>query len=159
MRPKSNHRSRFHFVVMAAATLLTTPLAQAATEPDTLDGYVVGELLVKFQGGPKSQAASDAKNTMKHEVKCDFEFIGWQHVRLPAGMTVEEGLARYSKLPNVLAIEPNYVGRLASGDSVVPPNDPLFNGQWALTKISASNAWDFATGSTNVVVAVIDTGV
>jgi subtilisin family serine protease len=158
MRPKFNFCSRFHFVVLVAATLVTNLLAQAATEPDTPDGYVEGELLVKFQGGPKSQAARNAKSALKHEVQRDFDFIGWQHIRLPAGMAVEEALVRYRKLPNVLAVEPNYVGRLEPSDSGVP-NDPLFNGQWALTKISASNAWDFTTGSTNVVVAVIDTGV
>ena len=88
MRPKFNFCSRYHFVVLVAATLVTNLLAQAATEPDTPDGYVEGELLVKFQGGPKSQAARNAKSALKHEVQRDFDFIGWQHIRLPAGMAV-----------------------------------------------------------------------
>ena len=39
------------------------------------------------------------------------------------------------------------------------PNDPRFKDQWYLKKIGATNAWAATTGSTNVVVAVIDTGV
>src|SRR5262249_13463137 len=39
------------------------------------------------------------------------------------------------------------------------PNDPQFPAQWILSRIGATNAWAITTGSTNVVVAVIDTGV
>ncbi|TAK03550.1 hypothetical protein EPO34_00085 [Patescibacteria group bacterium] len=38
------------------------------------------------------------------------------------------------------------------------PNDPLIEQQWYLGKIKAFDAWDTATGSANVVVAVLDTG-
>src|SRR6185503_20805394 len=39
------------------------------------------------------------------------------------------------------------------------PNDPKFNAQWDMKKIGMTNAWAITTGSSNVVVAVIDTGV
>jgi serine protease len=44
------------------------------------------------------------------------------------------------------------------------PNDPLFTGQWYLqavqpSAINAAAAWDIETGSSGVVVAVLDTGV
>ncbi|MCW1892114.1 MAG: S8 family serine peptidase [Candidatus Uhrbacteria bacterium] len=38
-------------------------------------------------------------------------------------------------------------------------NDPLVSDQWFLSKIQASKAWGVTTGSSNVIVAVIDTGV
>ena len=38
-------------------------------------------------------------------------------------------------------------------------NDPQAGSQWALTKISAQNAWNISTGSSSVVVGVIDTGI
>jgi subtilisin family serine protease len=38
------------------------------------------------------------------------------------------------------------------------PNDPFFNDQWALSKIGAVNAWKTTSGSSQIVVAVIDTG-
>jgi subtilisin family serine protease len=39
------------------------------------------------------------------------------------------------------------------------PNDPQFPAQWNLDRIGATNVWSVTTGSTEVVVAVIDTGV
>lgn len=38
-------------------------------------------------------------------------------------------------------------------------NDPQLSSLWGLTKIDAGDAWNLSTGSKNVVVAVIDTGV
>ena len=50
---------------------------------------------------------------------------------------------------------------LASGLalSAATPNDPRFNAQWYLKKIGAPAAWEVTTGSREVVVVVIDTGV
>lgn len=39
------------------------------------------------------------------------------------------------------------------------PNDPYFDEQWYLDQIDASTAWGTETGSSDVVVAVLDTGV
>lgn len=41
----------------------------------------------------------------------------------------------------------------------ITPNDPSVSLQWALTRLNMSTAWNTTTGSNNVVVAVIDTGV
>jgi len=42
--------------------------------------------------------------------------------------------------------------------NALTPGDPLFSKQWYLTQIQAPAAWDITTGSTQVVVAVLDTG-
>ncbi len=47
----------------------------------------------------------------------------------------------------------------ASPASAATPNDPRFNAQWHLKKIGAPAAWDVTTGSRDIVVAVIDSGV
>jgi subtilisin family serine protease len=39
------------------------------------------------------------------------------------------------------------------------PNDPMFSQQYALTKIGATNAWQVSTGSSNVVVAILSSGI
>src|ERR1051326_3192330 len=41
----------------------------------------------------------------------------------------------------------------------VTPNDPWYVNEWHLTKISAPGAWTSTTGSPNVVIAILDTGV
>src|SRR5262245_4510220 len=110
--------------------------------------YVEGELLVKFGGGPHSTTAERARATLKHEVRHNFDFIGWQHIRLPRGMTVEEALVRYRNLPGVLAVEPNglepaiqppiWPAPVGGGaGSVAQPNDPMFSQQWGLARIDA----------------------
>ena len=51
------------------------------------------------------------------------------------------------------------VATIAAPTFAFSPNDPLFNQQWGLTKISATAAWDKTMGSNSVVVAVLDTGI
>jgi hypothetical protein len=49
--------------------------------------------------------------------------------------------------------EPDYVRQLSA-----VPNDPLYGNLWGMPKISMPDAWDISTGDSDVVVAVIDTG-
>ncbi len=72
-------------------------------------------------------------------------------------------------LHNLEYYEPDYRYRLpnliSSGnnsnkvDGSATPNDPYYPSQWGLPKISANSAWDKTTGSTNVKIAIIDTGI
>jgi len=50
--------------------------------------------------------------------------------------------------------EPNYLYQTTQ-----LPNDPLFSSDYALQKVSAPEAWGITTGSSSVVVAVLDTGI
>jgi len=43
--------------------------------------------------------------------------------------------------------------------TVAVPGDPLWNQQWDMAKISAPAAWDVQTSASDIVVAIIDTGV
>ena len=126
---------------------------QSAGPIPALNGeYVDGELLVKFRGD-----ASKARTAIE-QIGCEklraFSSIGWQHVRLPAGMSVAEGLARYRHMPSVELVQPNFIYR-----TLTISNDPRFSDLYGLSKIQATTAWDTTTGSTNIVVAVIDLGV
>lgn len=47
----------------------------------------------------------------------------------------------------------------AADSSTVMPDDPQYSGQWNLKIIGAPQTWAMTTGSTNVVVAVVDTGI
>ena len=51
------------------------------------------------------------------------------------------------------------LGSMATPVLALTPNDPLYPDQWYLSHIGADKAWDVTTGSSDVVVAVIDTGV
>ena len=56
--------------------------------------------------------------------------------------------------PSVKYVEPNYRYKIAA-----VPNDPDYSLQWGLQKIEAEKAWDIQTGSKDIIVAVIDTGI
>jgi subtilisin family serine protease len=154
--------------LLICASVALLPVSQAG--PSRAQGYVEGELLVKFRGGPRGPSAEQARRQMKHQVKREFESLGWQHIRLPKGMTVAEGLAKYQKLPGVLAVERNGISEvveplpgtgpeMTAASSPLIPNDPLYSQQWHLQRISAPAAWGQTIGSSNIVVATIDSGV
>jgi serine protease len=56
--------------------------------------------------------------------------------------------------PRVEYAEPNYIRR-----AKLVPNDEFYRFQWHYPLINLPAAWDITTGSNNVIVAVIDTGV
>lgn len=58
------------------------------------------------------------------------------------------------KRTGIVCAEPNYI-RTAQR----VPNDPFYNIQWHYAAINLPAAWDITTGSPNVIVAVIDTGI
>lgn len=76
------------------------------------------------------------------------------------GVNILKAVDEYAQDPNVEYAEPDYIVR-----STATPNDPLFSSLWGLhntlrdADIDAPDAWDIETGSTNIIVAVVDTGV
>ena len=67
---------------------------------------------------------------------------------------VERALEILNANPAVEIAEPDYLYELCAG-----PNDPMYSTQWALDMINAEQAWDITTGSKDVVVGIIDTGI
>jgi subtilisin family serine protease len=82
------------------------------------------------------------------------------YLDLPSGLSVEEAIRRVSESPRVEYAEPDGIG---TGGAT--PDDPDYASQWhhanATTpsaSIQTPLAWDITTGSTNVILAVLDTG-
>jgi thermitase len=84
----------------------------------------------------------------------------WRHLADVYIVTVsrEADISRavddYSKNGAVESAAPNTIVKAFN-----TPNDPLFPQQWALAKIQATAGWDFTTGSTESIIAVLDTGI
>ena len=131
--------------------------------------FVPGEVLVKFKKG-----ATRAKITALHskmgvrEIR-RIERIGVRRISLPSDISVNEAIAQYKMDPNVQYAEPNYIIHFTA-----MPNDSAFGELWGLhntgqqvngvtgthdSDIDAPEAWDITTGSNNVIIAVLDTGV
>ncbi len=115
--------------------------------------YADGELLVKFKSASHKMSVEQFNEQFGAEVVERFTDLGWQRIKLPENLSIEEALEIYRNSEQVEAVQPNYYYRLLAA-----PNDPQFSSMYGLQKISAPAAWDLATGSTNTVVAVIDTG-
>jgi hypothetical protein len=75
-------------------------------------------------------------------------------VRYESGADAETAASTLEALDGVEFAEPNRYR-----ETSIVPNDPSFPSQWGLTRINCPAAWDRTTGSANVTVAVIDTGI
>ena len=128
--------------------------------------YVPGEVLVKWKEKTSIHAIRQLKSVMGLEATKTLHTIKVQRVRIPPSMQIGEALAKLRGNPMVEYAEPNYIVRAL----VTPPDDPQFDQLWGLDNtgqtggtpdadIDAPEAWDIHTGSSNVVIAVIDTGV
>lgn len=85
------------------------------------------------------------------------EFVDASNVQLTLAKTEEKLLALTS---NIAYLEPNYqVQALGKAANFKIPNDPLYHYQWNYPSIRLPQAWTVTTGSRQVRIAVLDTGV
>lgn len=128
--------------------------------------YRDGQLLVRFRPGAPSWAAQAAHADVGAQIARSWPSVeGLQLVRLPSGVNLKQAIRTYRHNPAVLYVEPNYVVHLLGS-----PNDPMFSQMWGLQNtgqnggvagadIHATQAWNLTTGSSSVVVALLDTGI
>ena len=103
-------------------------------------------VIVRFRGAPTFLPGS----ANSHAIGPDNVHV----VNNPPGLSVAEVLERYRQNPNVIYAEPDYFRH-----TTTVPTDPLWSSQWDMVKIAAPGAWNTQTNSSDIVVAVIDTGV
>lgn len=133
-----------------------------------------GEILVKYKTGITAKAMSAA---LGGRLDRSLPRIGVHRVKLKAGQSVEDAVAKFGKNRNVVWAGPNHIVRLMN----TMPNDEWFEGQefcipeleicipmggqWGLYNpegrrdIHAPEAWDIERGSASTIIAVVDTGV
>ncbi|MDE6656284.1 MAG: S8 family serine peptidase, partial [Anaeroplasmataceae bacterium] len=73
----------------------------------------------------------------------------------PSKATIIDYIRILEKREDVYSAEPNYIGELTS----TFPNDPFFNGQWALNDLQLPNVWDMVTGGSTIRVGIVDSGI
>lgn len=73
---------------------------------------------------------------------------------VPEGTDIVKLCKELEKHREVIYAEPDTVTKVLAA-----PNDTRYGDQWALTMISAEDAWDMEKGHTDVLVAVLDTGI
>ena len=149
--------------ILAAFALLSGVAANAApisatSTPSNSITYDPTALLVSFR--PHTGHVTEARLLDAVGGAVDYEYTlvpNLARVRLSGQSSVNEAIATLSESPFVEYAEPDYI--VHTQDAPPPPtNDPLYGQLWGLDKIHAPDAWAMGTGSSDVVVAVIDTG-
>lgn len=138
-------------VIFVLAFLFT---AQMVFAQDSAKTFVEGELLVKFKTGTNSDAAFRVNSEIGARVVEEFPALGWQRVKISDDLPVDRAVSLYRANAEVESAQPNFYYHLLS-----VPNDVRFSEMYGLQRISAPAAWDLTTGSSETVVAVIDTGI
>ena len=152
------------FAPLISAAGVSPPSESQAQSPV----YRADRVLIQPKPGTCPAALAEFHSALKSEVLQTFDAIGGlQVLRVPDGETVQTLITKYEQSGQVEFAEPDYTGRVFA-----TPNDPKFldGTLWALNNtgqnggtpgadIDAPEAWDVLTSASNIVVAVLDTGV
>ncbi|MEZ4836122.1 MAG: S8 family peptidase [Caldilineaceae bacterium] len=118
--------------------------------------YEPGVVLVKFQEDAVAASVADLALSLAVQIEDAHAVSALPNlyaVTVQVGAE-EEVAAALAAHPQVLLAEPDYVYH-----TLETPNDPLYDRyQWNLQHIRADAAWDQTTGSTDVIIAILDTG-
>lgn len=151
---------------LALATLVTTGSLSAIAAEEF--EAVPGEYVVKMRTSVEKSSMQTLGNVLGSYVKSTIPSGNLVVIKRPAFEIQANVIKSLSENPYVEVIEPNYIYRLDR-----TANDPLLGKLWGLKNIGqddkapgvkgvdvdAERAWDITTGSDQVVVAVIDTGI
>ena len=134
------------------------------------------QILVRFNRTSSAIARAAARARAGVEAVRPLSVPGWEVVASRGGESLDEAVARLARDPDVAEVVPDL-----RVHPTTTPNDPHFDKQWALhnvgqtycaaqtcgsnlsgtgdADVDAPGAWDTTTGSSSVVVAIVDTGV
>jgi subtilisin family serine protease len=144
----------FTKIIFAIIFVLTTLMGgSTAWAGNGNASYVKDELLIQFHRnvdkGKKDRVLAEEESEELEEISP----IRVKRIRVPASR-IEKVKAALSKNPHVSFVEYNYIAQ-----AVITPNDEKYPSQWHLSAIAAPEGWDINTGSQNVAIAIIDSGI
>ncbi len=167
-------RMQYYFVLIPFLILCfifstLDPANGQEKKPPPEKNYVAHEILLRFYpwvDESEKQAVRDALEAVKVKTIKSIQVEYW---RLPDDITTDEAIEYLNNLSEIKYVEPNYLDKLQT-----LPNDPQFNKLWFLKNtgqsvnglsgkagadISAPSAWDIETGNSQIIIAVVDSGV
>ncbi|ACA84943.1 S8 family serine peptidase [Shewanella woodyi] len=158
--------------IAGAITVSAAPVQAKVTQHE----YVKDSILVVYKDNATKSERLSAQRLVRGSIRdvnadgVDDKFANLMggklaNLSLRSGSDVSKAIKMISQHPAVKYAEPNYVIK-----AVGTPDDPSFASLWGMNNtgqdggtadadIDAVEAWDISTGDTDVVVAVIDTGV
>jgi subtilisin family serine protease len=129
--------------------------------------HAESKIKIKLRIGVFPQQAINAVEGLQSLYEPIFDDLGWGFFLLPENESLFKVIEQLEKNPLFEIVEPVYVGELG-----LSPNDNRYWRQWHLNNtgqsptngtagadISAEQVWDITTGSNDVVIAILDTGI
>ena len=135
-----------------ASTVAGGPAAATPAFAQAPTSYADGELVVRFRTDVPNVMLASARLSASLQTIDSIETLDLELVSVEPGKEAEL-INELSANPLVAYVGPNYLAHIAG-----EPNDPAWWRQWDMSQIQATDAWDLTTG-TNLVIAVVDTGV
>jgi thermitase len=128
--------------------------------------YKPDEIVVKFKSGVSEVEIEAIVMSNGASIIEYIEELNVYRLNIPSGISVSEMVDLFGQDPRCEYAEPNYIGQ----GGAVFPNDTSFPRQWHLDNIGqtggtvdadidAVEGWEITTGSSSIVVAVLDTGI
>jgi thermitase len=119
--------------------------------------FVRGRVLVKFRSEIGNNHAHQIIAALGARDASEIPAIGVHVVELPEQASETAFAKVFDSRPEVEFAEPD---RLLGIEQIVP-DDPLYAdiNAWSLPKIAAPEAWSISTGSSNITIAILDTGI
>jgi serine protease len=163
-------------VCLALCSLLAGPHKMAYSQAREVkrQSFVEGEIIVKFKESVESIPDEQIPEQILNVRNARIESLSRRghgkisRINLDGNISVQEAVERARRDPRVEYAEPNYL--LYASDTT--PDDTYFTRLWGLSNqncavcdggspadIGATRAWDITTGTSDLVVGVIDTGV
>ena len=136
-------------------------VAQNGLNQNAVTSLARPEILVKFRAGVSADTIEQITNRFNDRIQDEIEAVpGLVAIHDPDSGDAIALSAQYSALPEVEYAEPNYEISLdQAANDVNRVNDPRLAEQWALSDIGLPEAWTRTKGSSEIVVAVLDSGV
>src|ERR1041385_1473175 len=133
---------------------LTFPFHKVSAQKEP-GGFVPGRVLVKFRDNVGLDHARQIVAALGAREADLIPQIGLFVLDLPEQADEVVFANAFRHRPEIEFAELDRINRPAD----ITPNDPWYQNEWHLTKIATPGAWGLTTGSQNVVIAILDTGV
>lgn len=156
--------------LLSQALLLPQSSVSFAQEDEQTPAYVPGQLIIGFRPGVTKEQIADFYATYglaeREDLSVDTAETAPQQKLASIQVDVTADLVQLLESdPRVRYAEPNYLLHIAR-----TPDDPDFDKLWGLRNVgqtggtngadvSAMEAWDISTGSKDIIIAIIDTGI
>ncbi|SDX32868.1 thermitase [Marininema mesophilum] len=131
-----------------------SPIAGAQPSAKHKGLQVKDRIIVKFKKDVSASKISSLHKKEESTVESKNKSLGFQVVKVH-GQSAQQAIKDYNKMPDVEYAEP-----VIKYKAFWTPNDPLYaSDQYGPQKMQVPAAWDVTKGSSDVKVAVVDTGV